>query len=122
PISELGCPRESHQCQSTLGSRHHLRAPARNVPVSRRGDGRLFTASGRLGTGGELTRGVRFALGLTAADPMAFPAAPYFDDVPADHQFFGYIQKMKQRAFTSGCTTTSYCPNDQSHAARWLSL
>jgi hypothetical protein len=68
--------------------------------------------------GDTVTRGqmavfiIRSALGLTPADTVAFPAAPFFDDVPAGHPFFANIQKMKQRAITSGCSTTSYCPDD----------
>lgn len=44
-----------------------------------------------------------------------FPAAsqtPYFTDVPANHPYFRYIQKLKELGITTGCTPTTYCPDD----------
>ena len=43
---------------------------------------------------------------------FTYPAAPAFSDVPADYQFFSWIQKMAQVGITSGCTATEYCPDD----------
>jgi Beta-propeller repeat/S-layer homology domain len=39
-------------------------------------------------------------------------ATPYFTDVPANHPFFPFIQKMKEWGITSGCSATQYCPDD----------
>jgi hypothetical protein len=43
---------------------------------------------------------------------FTYPAAPYFQDVPASHPFFNFIQKLRQVGITTGCTATQYCPND----------
>jgi hypothetical protein len=45
-------------------------------------------------------------------DSFSFPAEPYFTDVPATHTFFKYIQKLRQSGITTGCTATTYCPDD----------
>ncbi|MCC6366793.1 MAG: S-layer homology domain-containing protein [Bryobacterales bacterium] len=45
-------------------------------------------------------------------DSFSFSAAPYFSDVPSSHPQFRYIQKMKDLGITSGCTLSTYCPND----------
>ena len=52
---------------------------------------------------------IRSVLG---GDTFTFQAAPLFTDVPTTHVFFKYIQKMKELGSTSGCTTTTYCPED----------
>lgn len=36
----------------------------------------------------------------------------YFTDVPANNGFFQYVQKMKQTGVTTGCSATTFCPND----------
>ncbi len=54
---------------------------------------------------------IRSRLGITGV-PTNFPATPYFTDVPSTHPFFPYIQKMRQLGITSGCTATTYCPDD----------
>jgi hypothetical protein len=36
---------------------------------------------------------------------------PYFTDVPANHPFFRFIQKMRDLGFRSGCSATQYCPD-----------
>lgn len=41
-----------------------------------------------------------------------FPATPYFTDVPSNHVFFRYIQKIRELGITLGCTDTSFCPDD----------
>jgi hypothetical protein len=41
-----------------------------------------------------------------------YSQTPYFTDVPANAQFFQYIQKMKDVGITSGETATTYGPND----------
>jgi hypothetical protein len=55
---------------------------------------------------------IRARLGLTAGEPFASPATPFFADVPANHPFFSSIQKMKELGITSGCTASQYCPDD----------
>ncbi|MCC6392391.1 MAG: S-layer homology domain-containing protein, partial [Bryobacterales bacterium] len=55
---------------------------------------------------------VRARLGITYADAFPSLAAPLFDDVVSGNVFFRYIQKLKELGITSGCTLTTYCPND----------
>jgi hypothetical protein len=55
---------------------------------------------------------VRASLGITPADTFPFPAGAFFTDVPANHPFFSFIQLMRVRGITSGCTANTYCPND----------
>jgi hypothetical protein len=45
------------------------------------------------------------------ATPASYPTTPYFTDVGSNHPYFPWIQKMKQFGITSGCTTTTYCPD-----------
>ncbi|MCC7482949.1 MAG: S-layer homology domain-containing protein [Hyphomicrobiales bacterium] len=49
---------------------------------------------------------------VMGGDNFTFSSSPYFTDVPTTHQFFKWIQKMKELGITSGCTATTYCPND----------
>lgn len=56
---------------------------------------------------------VRARLGLAGGDPLAFPSAAFFGDVPGTHPFYGFVQKMRQLAVTSGCTASSYCPDSE---------
>src|SRR5262245_10826526 len=44
-------------------------------------------------------------------DDFPFNPTPAFGDVPADHPFFKYIQKMTQLGVTSGCGSGNYCPD-----------
>ena len=44
--------------------------------------------------------------------PSNYPTTPYFTDVPSNHPYFPWIQKMKQLGITSGCSLTTYCPSD----------
>jgi plastocyanin len=67
----------------------------------------------------DVTRGqaavfiVRSVMGGGAnADTFPFTSVPWFSDVPADHPFFKWIQKMKDLGITSGCGPTSYCPDE----------
>jgi hypothetical protein len=41
-----------------------------------------------------------------------YPMLPFFQDVAGSHIFFPYIQKLKHLGLTSGCTPTSFCPED----------
>jgi len=63
-----------------------------------------------------VTRGIMAVLIIRGrygvATPTSYPATPYFTDVPPSHPYFPWIQKMKQLGITSGCTTTTYCPDD----------
>jgi hypothetical protein len=49
---------------------------------------------------------------IFGGDNFAWPAAPYFSDVPASHPFFRHIQKMRELGITTGCSPTAYCPGD----------
>jgi Fe2+ transport system protein FeoA len=51
------------------------------------------------------------------AGGFTYTAKPYFTDVPATDFSFPYVQKLRDLGITSGCTTTSFCPNDV--IARW---
>ena len=44
--------------------------------------------------------------------PTNYPTTPFFTDVPATHPYFPWIQKMKQLGITTGCSPTTYCPDD----------
>ncbi|MBL8232293.1 MAG: S-layer homology domain-containing protein [Bryobacterales bacterium] len=48
---------------------------------------------------------------LMGGDNFAFPTTPYFTDVPANHGFFKWIQKMRELGITTGCTASTYCPD-----------
>lgn len=61
-----------------------------------RGEMAVFIIRARYGTG--------FAFNYTPT--------PYFTDVPANAQFFKYIQKMRDVGITTGETATTYGPND----------
>jgi hypothetical protein len=50
---------------------------------------------------------VRAALG---GDTFSYAQAPYFTDVPAGHQFFRWIQKLKELGITNGCAVGMFCP------------
>jgi hypothetical protein len=55
--------------------------------------------------------GVFVVRAMMGGDSFAYPAAPYFEDVPAGHQFFKWIQKMKELGITDGCAVGRYCPD-----------
>jgi hypothetical protein len=40
------------------------------------------------------------------------PSTPYFTDVPVGSFGYEYIQRMAYDGITSGCSPTTYCPND----------
>jgi hypothetical protein len=40
-----------------------------------------------------------------------FPANSFFEDVPANHPFFPFVQKIRQLGITNGCTLTRFCPD-----------
>lgn len=43
---------------------------------------------------------------------FTYPPTPYFQDVPTNHPFFNFIQKLRQVGITTGCSGTQYCAND----------
>jgi uncharacterized repeat protein (TIGR01451 family) len=53
---------------------------------------------------------VRGRYGVSTASN--YPATPYFTDVGTNYPYFPWIQKMKQLGITSGCSPTTYCPDD----------
>ncbi len=55
---------------------------------------------------------VRARLGLASGQSFPFPDTLSFTDVPQSFQTYAYVQKMKENTITSGCTTTTYCPDD----------
>jgi hypothetical protein len=52
--------------------------------------------------------------GLLRTDQFSYASVPYFEDVPASHPSFRYVQKMKELGITGGCSTTParYCADD----------
>jgi hypothetical protein len=49
---------------------------------------------------------------IFGGDTFQFPAIPYFTDVQPNHPQFRWIQKLRELGLTSGCTVSTYCPND----------
>ncbi len=71
--------------------------------------------------GDSVTRGqmaVFIVRSILGTNDFTYTTTPYFTDVTSDptdpnySQFFKYIQKLKDLGITSGCTATTYCPND----------
>jgi len=54
---------------------------------------------------------IRAGAGLVSGDQFAFPATPFFTDVPANHPFFAFVQMMRVRGITAGCGANTYCPD-----------
>jgi hypothetical protein len=52
-----------------------------------------------------------FLVRAVSGDAFSFPTAQRFTDVPSNHPFFRYIQKLKEMGVTSGCSTTEFCPD-----------
>lgn len=50
-------------------------------------------------------------LRATNQTTFTFTQTPYFTDVPANHPFFRFIQKMRDLGFRTGCSATTYCPD-----------
>lgn len=49
---------------------------------------------------------------IFGTDEFTFNPTPFFDDVPVDHPFFKWIQKLAQLGITQGCAFRQYCPSD----------
>jgi hypothetical protein len=47
-----------------------------------------------------------------ATTDFDYSLTPFFTDVPANAFGFSWIQRMKMDNITSGCTATTYCPDD----------
>ena len=52
-----------------------------------------------------------FVIRSIFGDDFTFSNTSSFNDVPASHPFFKYIQKLKELGITTGCTTTTFCPD-----------
>ncbi|MBV6464874.1 MAG: hypothetical protein PGMFKBFP_00139 [Anaerolineales bacterium] len=80
---------------------------------------RLWSITTGCGTGlycpdDPVTRGQMavFVIRALLGGNFTAPATPSFTDVPTTHPFFNYIQKLKDLGITSGCTATTFCPDD----------
>jgi hypothetical protein len=63
---------------------------------------------------GETTTQAQMAAFLIRAlmgENFAYPATPYFSDMPASNSLFRYVQKMRELGIHNGCSATQYCPN-----------
>jgi hypothetical protein len=62
----------------------------------------------------QVTRGQLgvFLIRAMFGNTFSYTLAPYFTDVPANHPYFPYIQKLRDLGITIGCTATTFCVND----------
>jgi hypothetical protein len=69
-------------------------------------------AADRYCPGDSVTRGqiAVFVVRSLLGDNFAFPATPFFSDVPTTHPFFKYIQKMRDLGISNSCGLNTYCP------------
>ncbi|MBI4909754.1 MAG: S-layer homology domain-containing protein [Acidobacteria bacterium] len=64
-----------------------------------------------------LTRGqmatfvVRARAGINGSTTFPFRATGYFTDVLSTHQFFPFVQKLRDWGITAGCDATRFCPD-----------
>lgn len=54
-----------------------------------------------------------FLMRARMGENFTFAQTPYFADVPVNHPYFKYIQKMKELGITVGCSASTYCPESQ---------
>jgi hypothetical protein len=54
---------------------------------------------------------VRGKLASLHQDNFPFPQPVYFTDVPGNHVFHKFVQKLRELGITSGCGATTYCPD-----------
>ena len=47
---------------------------------------------------------------VMGGDGFTFSPTPYFNDVPAGHPYFKWIQKLRELGITVGCAPNRYCP------------
>ena len=69
-----------------------------------RGQMAAFLIRARLGSSGVPVDGGN-------VNQTVFPANSFFEDVPPNHPFFPFVQKIKQLGVTNGCTLTRFCPD-----------
>lgn len=64
--------------------------------------------------GAPTTRGqmAQWVIAALYGDSFAYTFTPYFNDVPASHPQFKYIQKMRDLGITSGCDAAKYCSDE----------
>jgi M6 family metalloprotease-like protein len=64
--------------------------------------------------GGNVTRAEMAAFIIRAlyGETFSFLTTPHFSDVPGGHWAFRYIQRMFEESITTGCTSSTYCPNN----------
>ena len=62
----------------------------------------------------QVTRGQLgvFLIRAMFGNTFSYTTTPYFTDVPANHPYFSYIQKLRDLGITVGCTATTFCVND----------
>lgn len=53
-----------------------------------------------------------FIIRAKFGENFPYTLTAYFTDVLNTNGFFKYIQKMKDMGYTTGCTATQFCPND----------
>ncbi len=54
---------------------------------------------------------IRAKMAALFGDHFSHAATPFFTDVPATAPEFPFVQKLFEMGITTGCTTTSFCPN-----------
>ena len=74
------------------------------------GSGYFYATITTNGTGAERTGSISVA-GQTVSIDQKF-TTQIFSDVPPTAYYFDAVNLMFQKGITSGCTTTTYCPND----------
>lgn len=52
-----------------------------------------------------------FIIRALYGENFAYPATPYFTDVPASNSLFKYVQKMRDLNINPGCGGSFFCPN-----------
>jgi hypothetical protein len=55
---------------------------------------------------------VRGKLRSLHGDNFTAPATAFYTDVPTANVFFKFVQKLRELGITSGCTATTFCPNE----------
>jgi uncharacterized protein (DUF1800 family) len=60
-------------------------------------------------TRGQMAAFIMRAIGLPTPPT---PASQRFTDVPPSHPFYSYIEQMRLRGVDSGCTSTTFCPEN----------
>jgi hypothetical protein len=53
-----------------------------------------------------------FIIRAKEGENFSYSSGPYFNDVPASHWAFKYIQRLKELGITTGCGIGNYCPDN----------